>query len=69
MFHAEIFVNRMEFDETKWSFPWNSDQNCTQNSAKGWWGSAGVGAGGVQGVGVQGVQGGRGGVVQGEKGW
>ena len=25
----------MEFDKTRWSCPWNSDQNCTQNSAKG----------------------------------
>ena len=23
----------MEFDKTRWSCPWNNDQNCTQNSA------------------------------------
>ena len=27
----------MEFDKTKWSCPWNSNQNYTQNSARGRW--------------------------------
>ena len=27
-----FIVNQMEFDKTKWSCPWNSRQNCTQNS-------------------------------------
>ena len=40
-----LFVYRMEFDKTKWCCPWNSDQNCTQNSARGWWGSGGGGRG------------------------
>ena len=31
-----IIVFRVEFDKTRWSCPWNSDQNCTHNSAKGW---------------------------------
>ena len=31
----------MEFDKTRLSCPWNSDQNCTQNSAKGWYGQRG----------------------------
>ena len=30
-----IFVYRMEFYKTRWSCLWNSDQNCTQNSARG----------------------------------
>ena len=47
-----LIVYRMEFDKTRWSCPWNSDQNCTQNSARGWWGVQGVG--GVGGVGVGG---------------
>ena len=65
----------MEFDKTKWSCPWNSDQNCTQNSARGCWsqGQGGVvgvkegrgwwgqgGKGSGGGVGVVGVQWGRG---------
>ena len=25
----------MEFNKTEWSCPWNSDQNCIQNSARG----------------------------------
>ena len=33
----------MEFNKTKWTCPWNSDKNCTQNSARGWWGSGGGG--------------------------
>ena len=44
----------MEFDKTKWSCPWNNDQNCTQNSAGvgGGWGSGGGGYGlGVMGWG------------------
>ena len=28
----KIIVYRMEFDTTRWSCSWNSDQNCTQNS-------------------------------------
>ena len=28
------FVNRLEFDKARWSCPWNSDQNYTQNSAR-----------------------------------
>ena len=31
-----FIVFQMEFDKTRWSCPWNSDQNCTQNSARGW---------------------------------
>ena len=46
----------MEFDKTRWSCPWNSDQNCTQNSAKGW-----LGEGGLEVVGGKGGEGGRGG--------
>ena len=42
-----IFVSQMEFDETKWACSWNSDQNCTQNSARGW---VGIGLQGVVGV-------------------
>ena len=61
-------MTTMEFDKTKWS-PWNSDQNCTQNSARGLWGvrwgqgvlgvrgSGGQGVEGVRGIGVVGVQG------------
>ena len=26
----------MECDKTSWSYAWNSDKNCTQNSASGW---------------------------------
>ena len=58
----------MEFDKTRWSCPWNSEQNCTQNSARGWWesrgwvgrgcrGGGGPRGGWVGGVGVVGVQG------------
>ena len=32
---VDFIVYRMEFDKTQWSCPWNSDQNCTQNSARG----------------------------------
>ena len=38
-----IFVYSMEFDKTRWSCSWNSDQNSTQNSARGWWGPGDVG--------------------------
>ena len=34
----------MEFDETRWSCSWNSDQNCTQNCQ----GVVGVGVGGYR---------------------
>ena len=44
----------MEFDETRWSCSWNSDQNCIQNSARGW-----------VGIGLQGVTGGPGDGVRG----
>ena len=30
-----LVVYRMEYDQTKWSYLWNSDQNCAQNSAGG----------------------------------
>ena len=43
----------MEFDKTKWSYPRKSDQNCTQNSARGWWGAGGRGWG-VGGLGGRG---------------
>ena len=46
----------MEFDQARWSCSWNSDHNCTQNSATGWSGSRGWVGIGLQGVvGVQGV--------------
>ena len=47
-------VYRMEFNKTRWSCSWNSDQNCTQNSARG------SGDPGVQGVvvGPRGCEGG-----------
>ena len=47
---ASFIVYQMEFDKTKWSCPWNSDQNCTHNSARGWWG----GVVGVKRVGGEG---------------
>ena len=28
----------MEFDKNKWSYPWTSEQNCTQNFARSYWG-------------------------------
>ena len=40
-----LIVYRMDFDKTKWSCPWNSDQNCTQNYARG--GGVGVVGSGV----------------------
>ena len=51
----KLVVYRMEFDKTRWSSSWNSDQNCTQNSARGWWGPRGW-----VGIGLQGVLGDRG---------
>ena len=64
MFHINrsllfaLIVFRMEFDKTRWSCPWKSDQNCTQNSAKGVVGVKGVGGGRVGGGGGQGSRGG-----------
>ena len=57
------FLSIDAIDKTRWSCPWNSDQNYTQNSARGWWGPGGwvglwvggggdPGSGGVQGVGA-----------------
>ena len=40
-FGLVFIVDQIEFNKTSCSCPWNSDQNCTQNSARG---------GGVQGV-------------------
>ena len=45
-----IFLSRMEFDKTRWSCSWNSDQNCTQNSAGGGRGP-GAAVGGGRGMG------------------
>ena len=53
----------MEFDKTRWSCPWNSDQNCTQKVCQGVVGVKGVGGGRVGGGGGQGGRGGREGVV------
>ena len=44
-----IFVYRMEFDKTRWSCSWNSDQNCTQKSFQG--GHGGWSVYGVKGLG------------------
>ena len=53
-------MERMEFDETRWSCPQNSDKKCAQNSARGGgWGPGVVwvpedgvlGSGGVLGMG------------------
>ena len=30
-----LIVYRMVFDKTRWSFPWNSDENWTQSSGRG----------------------------------
>ena len=49
-----MIVFRMEFDKTKWSCPWNNDQNYTKNSAGGVVGIMGRG-GRVGGPGVVGV--------------
>ena len=46
--YYNIIVYRMEFDKIRWSCPWNSDQDCTQNSARDWWG-LGLGVGGGHG--------------------
>ena len=54
-----IFVDRIEFDKTGWSYPWNSDKNCTQNSARGSWGEGVVGWG-PRGSRESGVRGGSG---------
>ena len=61
-FYSFSFLSIDGIDKTRWSCPWNSDQNCTQN----WWVSRGgwVEAGGVvgsrgwmcRGCGVQGVE-------------
>ena len=40
-----LIVYQMEFEKTRWSCLWNSDQNCTQNSTRG----GGVGAVGIKG--------------------
>ena len=54
-----LFLSIDRIDKTRWSCPWNNDQNCTQNSARGWWGSRGwVGGGWVLGPGVGGWEGG-----------
>ena len=50
----------MEFDKTRWSCPWNNDQNCTQNS---------VGVLGVKGSRGWGSRGGRGSGVKGPMEW
>ena len=42
--YASLFVYRIEFKKTRWSCLWHSDQNCTQNSARGWF----VVKGGIQ---------------------
>ena len=34
----------LEFDENRWSCQWNSDQNCTQNSARRYWGGGSRGS-------------------------
>ena len=39
-FGLVFIVDQIEFNKTRWSCPWNNDQNWTQNSA---------GGGGVQG--------------------
>ena len=59
-----LIIYQIEFDKIKWSCPWNSHQNCMQNSTKGcqglrgclgWWGQ---GVGGLEVVWVKGeVQG------------
>ena len=60
-FHLIVF--QLEFDKTRWSCPWNSDQNCTQNSPRGGGGQGirggRVGMVGVKHVGGGGCQGGR----------
>ena len=44
-----VIVFRMEFHKTRWSCPWNSDQNCTIKKCGG---VKGVGGGRVGGGGV-----------------
>ena len=53
-------------DKTRWSCPWNSDDNCTQNSARGWVGGCVgvVGSRGWVGRGGEGPGGGWVGVVR-----
>ena len=51
----EFIVFRMEFDKTKWCCPWNSDQNCAQNSARGDRGQGGGDPGDGGGPGMVGV--------------
>ena len=34
LYFRYFIVDRMEIDKTRWSCPWNSDQNCTQNSVR-----------------------------------
>ena len=46
----QFVVYRMELDKTRWYCSWDSDQNCAQNSAKGWWGPRGRVGIGLQGV-------------------
>ena len=31
---AQFNFQKWKFHKTRWSCPWNSDQNCTQNSAR-----------------------------------
>ena len=51
-----VIVYRMEFDKT---YPWNGNQNFTQNSARGWWGRVGgLGVVGSRGEGGRGRDGG-----------
>ena len=47
----------MEFDKTSWSCPWNTDQNCTQNSARDVGVVLGVVVRSVRGLGVSGLLG------------
>ena len=60
--HEKFIVFQMEFDKTRWSCPWNSDQNCTQNSSRGGrgegvWGGMSRGGGGLVVVGSRGGEG------------
>ena len=47
----------MEFETTRWSCPWRSDQNCKQNPARGWWGLRGWWVGGLGSAGGPGSTG------------
>ena len=68
----KFFLSTDGIDKTRWSCPWNGDQSCTQNSARGWlggwaggwWGRGDPGGGWVGGGGVQEWWGSRGGGVQ-----